>query len=234
MVKTRYRIRASYADNPADGKTEEVASRTNEQSAKRSSKKESLPKAIFMTPKMKLAANQGNTVQFAAALKGGGAINAVTENKETALIIASVKGHYDLVYWLLNNGANVSAVDEDQRAALYYAAVNGHLEIAAMLLNKNADTNQLSKLHKTPLMAAVHNRYLKLSKLLLEAGSDANLQDHSGWSALFYAVWNGDKATTQLLLNAGADTTTRDKDGYTVADIAKAKKNSKILGLLAQ
>lgn len=192
------------------------------------------PTGLKMSKGMWQAANKGNAIEFAAALPSKHAINATSENSETALIIASVKGYYDLVSWLLENAAEANLEDSDQRTALYYAAVNGHYDIAQMLLSQGANTAHLSKLSKTPLMAAVHNRYHKLARLLIQAGSDVNQQDHSGWSALFYAVWNGDEKIASLLIDAGAQLSAQDKDGYTVKDIANAKKNRDILELLAK
>ena len=138
-----------------------------------------------MSEKMWEAAIAGDVDGFKLTLPAVQNIDARSDNQETSLIIASMKGHHNLVAWLLSNGADVDRVDADMRSALYYAAVNGHHDIAALLLHRDASTNQTSKLNKTPLMAAVHNRYAELSALLLTAGSEVNHQDHSGWSALF-------------------------------------------------
>lgn len=159
-------------------------------------------------------------------------INAVSENQETALILATMNDDIDTVNWLLKHGASVNLTDAADRSALYYAAVQGNLSIAEQLLAGGAQLQSSSRLNKTPLMAAVHNNHVEVARLLIDAGSDVNQQDHSGWSALFYAVWNENETMTRLLTRAGATIGMRDRDGYTVADIAKAKRSEPLLHLI--
>ncbi|MFT6034026.1 MAG: hypothetical protein ACI854_002568 [Arenicella sp.] len=180
---------------------------------------------------LSFAVKNGDIASIETEIASGGSINMATSSNESLLILASLHGQSNVVIWLLDNGANVASVDRDNGSALYYAAVNGHFEIAKILIKNNASTTQVSKLNKTPLMAAVQNDYLQLSELLITANSDVNQQDHSGWSALYYAIWNDNFEITSLLLENGASASFVDKDGYRPVDLARARKNSKILSL---
>jgi ankyrin repeat protein len=80
-------------------------------------------------------------------------------------------------------------------------------------------------------MLAVMKGSLPLVELLLAAGSNANAQDKTGTTALML-IWDCDLEITKALIDAGADQQLRNKDGETALDIAKRKKQRKIMALL--
>ena len=53
-------------------------------------------------------------------------------------MLASEKGHLEMVKYLVENGAEVNVTDELNRTALILASANGHLEIVRYL-TKNSD-----------------------------------------------------------------------------------------------
>lgn len=98
----------------------------------------------------------------------------------TPLFIATLKGHADIIEWLVEFGAEV---DKHQGSgsfrgisALYYAASTGNKALVETLLNNGADVN-----------------------LLQGEGS------HKGKSALFVAAMNGHTGIVKLLIDQGAD-----------------------------
>jgi len=56
-------------------------------------------------------------------------------------MIASEKGHIDVVRMLLDAGANVNACNDCRRTALMVASKNGHAEMVRMLLDAGANVN---------------------------------------------------------------------------------------------
>lgn len=69
-------------------------------------------------------------------LKCGISINQVEGNGYSALIKASIKGHKNIVEWLLQKGADKSLRSFDSKTALDYARENKHKEIIQLLDNK--------------------------------------------------------------------------------------------------
>ena len=57
----------------------------------------------------------------------------------TALVIASMRGHVDLVRALLENGAIQD--EDDVWTALMYASLRDHIEVVKLLLEYGADVN---------------------------------------------------------------------------------------------
>ena len=82
-------------------------------------------------------------------------VNKQTENGETALMLASKKGHTNVVKLLLDNEADLHVVSSGQWnkqwTALHYAAAGGHVEICSILIDKDADINKQTEDEVTPL-----------------------------------------------------------------------------------
>jgi ankyrin repeat protein len=82
-------------------------------------------------------------------------VNAKTKRGDTALMMASEKGHLEIVKWLIANNADVNAKDNKDNVgetALILASEKGHLEIVKLLIANNADVNAKSNGEWTALM----------------------------------------------------------------------------------
>jgi ankyrin repeat protein len=82
---------------------------------------------------------QDETKFIDAALSGRNNANAKNRNGETALMIASSRGHTETVRLLLGYEADVDATDERGETALMGAAANGRTETVSLLLEYGAD-----------------------------------------------------------------------------------------------
>lgn len=73
----------------------------------------------------------------------------------TPLILASIKGHYEIVQQLVSSGSLLSQTDTQKRCALVHAALNGHGQVVKYLLASdwNHDST-LSNSSKQALVAA--------------------------------------------------------------------------------
>ncbi|MBQ3024181.1 MAG: ankyrin repeat domain-containing protein [Spirochaetaceae bacterium] len=61
-------------------------------------------------------------------------------DRQTALVFASNRGHFDVVKMLLDRNANINAQDDKGWTALSEASYRGHLDIVDLLLKKGATT----------------------------------------------------------------------------------------------
>jgi ankyrin repeat protein len=103
---------------------------------------------------------------------------------ESPLMMASLKGHTDLVRRLIARDADVNKTGW---TPLHYAATGGHVEIIQILLDENAYIDAESPNKSTPLMMAAKYGTPAAVKLLLEAGADPKLRNELGLSAIDFA-----------------------------------------------
>ena len=107
-----------------------------------------------------------------------------TVKDESPLMLAALKGHFDLVKKLIDRGADVNKTGW---APLHYAATTGQLAIMQLLLDQSAYIDAESPNGTTPLMMAAHYGTPEAVKLLLEAGADASLKNQLGLTAIDFA-----------------------------------------------
>lgn len=83
--------------------------------------------------------NKKNAIDIMELLLGSGiSINQVDGNGFSGLIKASIKGHNNIVEWLLAKGADSHIRDFESKDALAHAKLNQHNTIIAMLKDYNA------------------------------------------------------------------------------------------------
>jgi len=107
----------------------------------------------------------------------------------TALHVAAMCGHTEVLQELLKNGAAVDAPNPfNSQTALAYAAAMGHAKAVNVLLGHGADANALDDEGCSPLHRAVGGFSLECVELLLKHGADPNRRDKYGLSVLEHAL----------------------------------------------
>lgn len=150
-------------------------------------------------------------------LDSGVEVNAVGDNKTTALISASAVAENDeIIKALLEKGADVNTFDKEGENAFHKALkTKNNIETIELLLDKGCDVNsKFSDSEKTPLIYAVIYDDSKVS-YLLEKGANVNASDKSGMTALNYAVKNNNKNVVEKLISANADVNAKTANGET-------------------
>ncbi|OLP80731.1 Ankyrin repeat domain-containing protein 17 [Symbiodinium microadriaticum] len=140
--------------------------------------------------------------------------------QQPALMIASGKGHIDVVRLLLEAGGDTNLPDSDGFTALMIAAYKGPVEVVSLLLEAGADLNLANNNCRTALMVAAHHSRVEVVRLLLEAGADINLANNKGSTALVIAAYRGPVEVVRLLLEAGADLNLSNNSGSTALMLA--------------
>lgn len=123
-------------------------------------------------------------------------VEARNRSDESALMMAALKGHADLVQRLIARGADVN---KPGWAPLHYAATQGELPIIRMLLEAHAYIDTESPNGTTPLMMAAHYGTSDAVRLLLEAGADASLKNQLGLTAQDFALGAGRPEVAELI-----------------------------------
>lgn len=114
-------------------------------------------------------------------------LDAVNPAGENALMLAALRGHFDLVQALLQRGAQVN---RPGWTPLHYAATHdgpAALPIAQLLLAQHAYIDAQSPNGSTPLMMAARYGQARVVQLLLDAGADPGLRNQQGLDAIDFA-----------------------------------------------
>jgi serine/threonine-protein phosphatase 6 regulatory ankyrin repeat subunit B len=153
-------------------------------------------------------------------------------------MLASIKGHDQVVESLLKVNADVNIQGMKGVTALILACMVGHDElhmlvkatiqdnsdegtalmrashdqVVELLLKANADVNVQANNGTTALMLASDNGHDQVVELLLKANADVNVQANNGTTALMLASDNGHDQVVELLLGANADVNVQDKN----------------------
>ncbi len=115
----------------------------------------------------------------------------------TALMVASLYGHTEVVTLLINEKADISIKSDSGTTALMHASFSGRTEIIKLLINAKANVNAQNNIGTTALMTASLTGHTEVVKLLINAKANVNAQNNNGMTALML-VLNED---TSLLLS---------------------------------
>lgn len=168
-------------------------------------------------------------------IAAGGKVDARGRYGRTALHLAIMRDHEDIVKLLLDAGADPNVADEKGKTCLHWAVWNTDSTMSEMLIGGGADVNAVDNEGRTPLDAAMDCKFPHLAmrlaehgartvktpprniaeaamvgqieavKDILAAGCDVNAKDKRGYAALHYAAMRNDRALCELLIDHGAD-----------------------------
>lgn len=155
-------------------------------------------------------------------------VNAQNWFGSTALVIASLNGHENIVRFLLKiPDININIKTNNGTTALIAAAdplkgtVHSSENIMKMLLQMpDINVNDQDNDGSTALMLAARRSNFEIVNLLLKIPTiDINAQEKSGWTAFMFASVKQNKNIVKLLLDAGAAYTIKTKYGQTATNL---------------
>ncbi|XP_071437237.1 ankyrin repeat and death domain-containing protein 1B isoform X4 [Pithys albifrons albifrons] len=120
-------------------------------------------------------------------------------------LLASEKGHVDMINNLIALKLFTSEKDKEGNTALHLAARNGHSEVVEILLEQWEEINDLNQNGETPFYLSVKGGHEKCAELLLDAGSDINVLTQNNSSALQVAIQNGHLSLVTFLIDKNID-----------------------------
>jgi ankyrin repeat protein len=143
-----------------------------------------------MTNELHRCAEFGDLQRLKQLVEGGATIEEVDEDGMTALLMASERGHYEIVVYLVEHNANVAHIDEVGTTALHWACMSGKLSSVKCLLEHGARVTERSEDGQTPLLYAALHGSLEVVQYLLssEGGASISETDDDGNTALFLAA----------------------------------------------
>ena len=139
-------------------------------------------------PGLVAALHQGSLGVFDVLLKSPGIkVNEASQQGETPLMMACIKGHLDLAKELIRRGADVN---RPGWTPLHYATsadLPQTLDIIKLLLDKSAYIDAESPNGTTPLMLAAQYSSEAVVDLLIAEGADVILRNQRGFTAADFA-----------------------------------------------
>ncbi len=183
---------------------------------------------------MENAIETNNIAKVRELLASGISPNAKIGDGDTALILASFKGHTETVKTLLEAGANIDIQNKNDDTSLTMASFNGHTETVKTLLEAGANINIQNKHGDTALMLASFNGHTETVKTLLEAGANIDIQNKDDITALIMASFKGHTETVKTLLEAGAIIDIQNKNGDTSLAMALFKGHTETVKTLLE
>ncbi len=121
--------------------------------------------------KLRRAVEAGDPQAVEAALNAGANINYADSNGWTALMMAALYGHIDIVRLLIDAGAHVNCANNYDNSALMWAALYGHTEIVRLLLEQGADVNRANNYGDTALIWAARHGHEDIARMLMGHGA---------------------------------------------------------------
>lgn len=177
-------------------------------------------------------------VQF--LVDNGAEINAPDMHDRTPLLLASSKGGWRTVHYLLQKNADITLKDKENRNFLHLAIKYGvPFDSAGCALIKDLKNllNERDDLGCTPLHYASKEGYLLAIDDLIKLGADISPKDNDKKSPLHFAAKYGRYNTCKRLLDSAMGPNIineTDGDGLSTLHIAAQNGHTKIITLLMQ
>ena len=178
-----------------------------------------------MTPLMLSASNGASDILKYFVLKGAN-LNAVNNQKQTALHICAQKRDYESLTLLISYGARTDVVDSNNKTAFDYLPIEQNVIFTLNSLKTTAQYNY----------ALVNYASKGISdgiKMALVKGADINYKTSDGTTPLMVALQSHqDYQTIQLLLAKGANPFIPDSNHASALDYALLSQNPQLVNLV--
>uniref|UniRef100_H2YAN7 RING-type E3 ubiquitin transferase n=1 Tax=Ciona savignyi TaxID=51511 RepID=H2YAN7_CIOSA len=150
----------------------------------------------------------------------------------TALQVACLNGHKDVVSCLIQHDSDLEIEDKDGNRAIHHSAFVDEAGVVELLVREGCDANARNKRRQTALHIGVNRGHVWVVQTLLELGCHASLQDAEGDTPLHDAILKKRDDMLTFLLDAHADVTVTNNNGFNVLHHASLRGNPSAMRVL--
>ena len=159
-------------------------------------------------------------------------LNFESKYAQSPLNRAALKGHKDVVKFLLDRGAEPNRRSYSGCTPLKWAAWYGHEDVVQLLLERGANPRIADGSGSSPLHLAAQDGRKDIVKLLLDEAADPNAQAQGGLTSLHVAVFGGHREVVQILLDRGANPNIANRLGGSPLFYARVRKQLEMVEIL--
>ena len=152
----------------------------------------------------------GGHVEAAKHLISDESLKVLSHDGKSALRLAALNSHLDLITLLVEKGADVNYTDADGRTTVYCVASSAANDLKVIntlhhLVKMGANLESKDLEGRTPLHVASWQGMTDVVQALVQLGADIDAVDNEGRTALHMCAWNGHTEIVALLIEAGAN-----------------------------
>lgn len=130
-----------------------------------------------------------------------------------------LKGHAEVIDWLLEKGLSLNQVDVYGQTPVFYCIRDGLVETAEKLANLGVDLDYIDNNGQSPVYYAIKNNKVEMVEYLIKKGINLTIKDNKGVTLVQYASTRKRPQIVELLIKSGAPASEEEK---------KDKKESKV------
>lgn len=160
------------------------------------------------------------------------ALDQRTLQEETALYLATCRGHLDCLLCLLQAGAEPDISNKSRETPLYKACERKNVEAVRLLVKYNADTNHRCNRGWTALHESVSRNDLEVMEILVSGGAKVEAKNAYGITPLFVAAQSGQLDALRFLTKHGADINTQASDSASALYEACKNEHAEVVAFL--
>jgi ankyrin repeat protein len=159
-------------------------------------------------------------------------IDETDEYGTTALHLASLNGHKNIVELLTKSKSMINKKNSFTETPLYLACLKGNKDVVQLLIEKGAQIQEKNIFDETALHLACEKGHFKIVELLIKQGANVDEKYFVGRTSLHLASENGHKVVVQFLIEEDANVNEKDKDGQTALHLASENGHKVVVQLL--
>lgn len=195
------------------------------------------------SPILCIVAHEGISGMVNLLLEFGADVEKTNNQGCSPLILAAIKGHYEIVQHLVASGSSLGQTDSQKRCALVHAALNGHSHVVKYLLacdwlpHETRNDSTLLNSSKQALVAAAGRGHSSIVEELLMTMPelDVDTVDYiTGENSLTISSSNGHTDTVSILLSRGANHEKKNRKGMSALLLAVKEGHWNIVERLIQ
>jgi len=179
------------------------------------------------------ACQYGHVEDVKKYLKQGADIDKIYDGGITALQIACIMGHQEIIDILLSNNANPNILNKFGFTAIHFA-YSLSLENFKKLLDHNANLFINENIELNPFFRALKLERDDIFMELIKRGYSFNEENQDGHTILNLAVKSGNVNVVKRIIELGFDIDKVDKAGFSAIATAVLKENGKLIDVLAK